>query len=1015
MANTMSLSFLQLRPSFFVRLCLALTLACVPLTTSAQTAEEAFSKLAPSARTADEAAIQKVFLKGYEAYARKDALTLVSLFSEQSPYLPEFKLFIQQEFARNEKVKIEAIRIIPVGHIQIEGDKARARVFVDIRAIDVETGQAAEGFGEMEHTLRFIKEAGIWKTWQYVETAQELAADLLAAETDEERSRLLAAKGEPFTGGLLNGLMNQARILLEVKGQSAQATIIYNVALNIATQLNAPFGIGGALVGLGDVYSAQGDYLRAANNYQQVMKIAEALGSKEGVAAVSVKMGNIHYQQGNYAQALGYYQRSVKIYEELGSKVEIAYPLANIGNAYFSLADYAQALVCYQKSLKIYQQLFDKAGTAYLLNKSGDVYAAQGRYTEAIDYYQQSLKSHEDLGNRAMVAYALNNIGDIRYAQGDYKEAEALSTRAVDLARANDSPEILWRSLTSAGRAWRALAQPDRARHAFADAIGVIEQLRHRIVGNEQDRQLFFEGRTAPYHAMIDLLIARNNRTESFAYAERAKGRVLLDVLDRGRANITGAMTTAERTREQQLNETVVALNSQLRRETIRPQPDTTRIAGLERQLKIARLGYEAFQTQIYAAHPELNLQRGEVEPLTLDGVAPLMPDTKTALLEFTVTPERVYLFVITKGVETEGSNRKDVEMKVYPLDIKVNELTKLTSRFRALLAANTLNFREPARQLYDLLLRPAQGQIEGKTTLCIVPDGVLWELPFQALQPAANRYLLEDHALFYAPSLGVLRAMKKRVPPATTDAATSQADASGASMIKTKANPPTTFRALLAFGNPTLSVAVVAQARSLHRDGNLRPLPEAEREVKSLIQFYKPAESEILTGKEAREEIFKAEAGRYRVLHFATHGTLDDSNPMYSHLMLASANANEDGFLEAREIINLHLRADLVVLSACQTARGHAAAGEGLIGMSWAFFVAGTSTTVASQWKVDSASTTLLMANFHRLLAPQEASGAVRVSKAQALRAAALKVLAHPQYRHPFYWAGFVTVGDGN
>ncbi|HEX8073225.1 MAG TPA: CHAT domain-containing protein [Pyrinomonadaceae bacterium] len=1012
----MSLLSVQLRRSFFARACLALALACAPLAAPAQTAEEAAAKLAPSARTADEAAIQKLFLKGYEAYAKKDAATLFSLFSEQSPHLADFKLFVQQEFARNEKVKIEAIRIIPVGNIQVEGDKARARVFSDVRALDVETGRAAEGFGEREHTLRFVREAGVWKVWQFVETAEELVRDLLAAETDEERTRLLAAKGEPFTGGLLNGLMSQAQALLEEKGQYAQATVIYNVALNVARQLDAPFGIGGALVGLGDVYSAQGDYLRAAHNYQQVMKLAETLDSKEGVAAVSVKVGNIHYQQGNYAQAMEHYQRSVKFYEELGSKVEIAYPLLNIGNAYFSLGDYAQALDCYQRSLKIYQQIFDKAGTAYLLNKIGAVYAAQGKPAEAVENYQRSLKLHEELGNQAMVAYALNNVGDVRYAQGNYDEAEALATRAAELARANSSPEILWQSLTSAGRARRALNQPERAGQAFSEAIAVIEQLRNRAVGSEQDRQLFFEGRTAPYHAMLDLLLAQNRRAESFAYAERAKGRVLLDVLDRGRANITGAMNADERIRERRLNEAVVALNSQLARETLRPQPDAPRVAGLEAQLKNARLAYEAFQTQIYAAHPELKIQRGQVEPLTLDGVAPLLPDTKTALLEFAVTPERVYLFVITKGVETAGGKGKDVEMKVYPLDIKAGELTKLTVKFRTRLADNSLDFREPARQLYDLLLRPAEAQIAGKTTLCIVPDGVLWELPFQALQPAANRYLLEDHALFYAPSLSVLRAMKRRAPPAiAAAAAAARANAPGAPTIKIKASLPPTSRALLAFGNPALSQVAVAQASSLNRDGNLGPLPEAEREVKSLIQFYDPAESEILTGREAREETFKAEAGRYRVLHFATHGTLDDYNPMYSHLMLASESADEDGFLEAREIINLNLRADLVVLSACQTARGRAAAGEGLIGMSWAFFVAGTSTTVASQWKVDSASTTLLMANFHRLLAAQAPSGTVRVSKAQALREAALKVLANPKYRHPFYWAGFVTVGDGN
>ena len=1009
------MSSVNLRPPFFVRLCLCLALSCAPLAASAQTAEEAFSRIRSSARTPDEAAIQKVFLKGYEAYAKRDAATLFSLFSERSPYLPEFRSFIQEEFARNERVTIRSIRIILVGYIQVEGDRAVARVFIDIGAVDADTGKEAEGFGELEHTLRFVREEGVWKVWQSVETAEELTRDLLAAATDEERGRVLATRGEPFTGGLLNGLLNQAQSLLEKKGNYEQAALIYGVALNVARRLNSPWGVGGATVGLGDVYSAQGDYLRAANNYQQIMKLAESLGSKEGAAAVSVKMGNIHYQQGDYAQAMEYYQRSVKVYAALGSKVEIAYPLLSVGNAYFSLGDYAQALDYYQRSLKIYQQIYDKAGTAYLLNRIGDVHAAQGKGAEAIEHYRQSLKLHEALGNRAMAAYALNRVGDVRYAQGDYKEADALSTRAVELARDNNSPEILWQSLTSAGRSSRALNQPGRAVRAFSDAIAVIEQLRNRVVGPEQDQQLFFESRTAPYHALIDLLIARHDFAEAFAYAERARGRVLLDVLGRGRANIEGAMTPDERALERRLNETLVALNSQLKRETLRPQADPTRVAGIQSQLRDARLEYDAFQTRVYAAHPELKIQRGEVEPLTLEGVAPLIPDGETALLEFTLTPEKAYLFVITRSVGTQANTREGVEMKVYPLDVKVNELTNLTSRFRARLAENTLDFRGLARQLYDLLLRPAQAQIDGKKSLCIVPDGALWELPFQALQPAENRYLLEDHALFYTPSLGVLRAMKARGTRSIKAPDPSRAGALGASTIKISAGQPTTFRTLLAFGNPVLGKSVIAQARSLNRDGNLSALPEAEREVKSLTQFYNPAESKILTGGAAREETFKAEAGRYRVLHFATHGTLDDHNPMYSHLLLASTSAGEDGFLEAREIINLNLNADLVVLSACQTARGRVGAGEGLIGMSWAFFVAGTPTTVASQWKVDSASTTLLMANFHRLLAAQSTGGTVRAGKAEALREAALKVLANPQYRHPFYWAGFVVVGDGN
>ena len=166
----------------------------------------------------------------------------------------------------------------------------------------------------------------------------------------------------------------------------------------------------------------------------------------------------------------------------------------------------------------------------------------------------------------------------------------------------------------------------------------------------------------------------------------------------------------------------------------------------------------------------------------------------------------------------------------------------------------------------------------------------------------------------------------------------------------------------------------------------------------------------------EAREGVVKTEAPKYEVLHFATHGLLDNRNPMFSYLTLAqtAGDPNEDGLLEAREIINMDLHAKLAVLSACQTARGWVGAGEGVIGMSWALFVAGVPTTVASQWKVDSASTTSLMIDFHRRLTMRPANPKLKETKAEALRQAALGLLRNERYRHPFYWAGFVMIGDG-
>jgi CHAT domain-containing protein len=152
---------------------------------------------------------------------------------------------------------------------------------------------------------------------------------------------------------------------------------------------------------------------------------------------------------------------------------------------------------------------------------------------------------------------------------------------------------------------------------------------------------------------------------------------------------------------------------------------------------------------------------------------------------------------------------------------------------------------------------------------------------------------------------------------------------------------------------------------------------------------------------------------GKYRVLHFATHGVLDNRDPLYSYIALSPSNdGKEDGLLEAWELMDMDLKAELAVLSACDTARGRVRDGEGIIGVTWAFFVAGVPTTIASQWQVPSDSTTKLMLRFHRNL---RGIGSQRVSKAEAWRQAALETMNDSGYRmHPYYWAGFVVVGDG-
>ncbi|HWS86496.1 MAG TPA: CHAT domain-containing protein [Pyrinomonadaceae bacterium] len=744
----------------------------------------------------------------------------------------------------------------------------------------------------------------------------------------------------------------------------------YEESLRILEELKREGEVSRALNNIGNVRQMKGDLRQALQVYRRSLALKERLGDKSGIAQTLTNIGLIHSKQGDQQLALDYHRRSYALAEELGNRDGMARALNNEGNAHRNAGDYAKALASHQRSLKLKEEIGARDGVAQSLHNIGSVLAAEGKHAEALEHYRRALAMRAALGHRANVAITLGDMALAHLARGEGAAALEASERAVALARRYNSADLLWQALTALGKSRAATARTREAREAFAEAVEIVEEMRGQVAGGELDRQGFFESKVAPYVELVSLLVGEGRGEEALAYAERAKARVLLEVVRGGRAALSESVTEAERKRERDLYERLVSLNGQLAVESQKASPDAARVAELSERLRAARLAYRGFQSELYAAHSELRVRRGELRPLALADAAALLPDARTALAEFVVADAATYLFVLTR--ERAGAPPR---LRVNKIDVGRNELARRVGEFRGQLAARGLGFRRAARELHDLLLMPARQQLEGKTRVVFAPDAALWDLPFQALQTPDGKYLIESAEISYAQSLTVLREMRHSRKAEATGAAT-----------------------LVAFGNPALG----------GETSNTPQLPEAEWQVLALRDLYGAARTRVYTRAEAREGRLKAEAGAARVLHLATHGVLDDASPIYSHLLLASEDGRggEDGLLEAWEIMSLDLNARLVVLSACETARGRAAAGEGVIGMTWALFVAGSPATVVSQWKVEEWGTTELMLDFHRRYRDRPATAA-------ALREAALKSLRDPRRAHPFYWAGFVVVGD--
>lgn len=778
------------------------------------------------------------------------------------------------------------------------------------------------------------------------------------------------------------GVWITSGMIYRARGEHSQALECYRKAQAILETTGNKRELLRLANSTGLVLRVQGNHRLALEQYQKSLRLAQEAGDKAGIANALANTGNIHRLQNNYDLALDFYQKAAALFEEVGNKNFFAGMQLNLGLTYKQMGEYDRALEYYRKTMELAEILKNKGMVAALLTNIGNIYAEQRNFPPALENFQKSLTYYESVGERYTLAGVLDNIGRLHYDQGNYKQALTFAERTVAIGEQLGSLEVLMQGYDLLGRTQFALGNEPAARQAYEKEIAATESFRAQAAGSEQDRQRLLENRLFPWQGMVKLLVKQNQPQEALTFAEQSRARVLLDVLQSGRVNISKAMRSDEQEQERKLKAELTALNLQLSRATQTDKPDPARVAELKRRLDNARLNYEAFQTTLYAAHPELKTHRGEAPIIRAEELAALLPTAGSALLEYVVTDETTYLFAVT-----QSANRR-AEVKVFPLPLKRAELAGQIESFRRQLAGGDLGFRTAAATLYDLLLKPAQAQLKGKTNLVIVPDDKLWELPFQALLTSEQHFLLEDAAIAYAPSLTVLREMTKRKQ-------------------QTSQSPAT----LLALGNPLLGKETIERATLALRGEKLSPLPDAEAEVKALGQLYGAAHSKVYVGAEAREDRAKAEAASARVLHFATHGVLNNAAPLYSYLVLTQGDTNEDGLLEAWELMQLDLKADLAVLSACETARGRIGGGEGMIGLTWALFVAGVPSTVVSQWKVESAGTRDLMLNFHRgLRAPADA----RVTKAEALRQAALKLMKKPETNHPFYWAGFVLIGDG-
>ncbi len=747
-------------------------------------------------------------------------------------------------------------------------------------------------------------------------------------------------------------------------GKSEQALEYYRQALAIQQEYSqqmlsflpetpARYEEVSTLNNIGNTYLTLEQYEAALKAYRQALEMAQENAYSEGEAYSHYNIAFVYYSLGQYQAALTHYQQSLAINQKVNDLDGEASTLHNIGAVYEALKQDEQALSFYQKALTIARENNNPESEALALNNIGLLYNNQGKYPQALAAFEQALLIVRPLNAPKLKGAILNNLGLSYYNQGEYQQALSPLQQALEIARAVGNQIGEGNTLNNLGATYNKSGNNIQAISYYKQAVDIFEVVQ-RDIKIEEFQSSFADGKVDIYESLIDLLVSEGRFEEAFAYTERARARAFLNRLGNQQFDPGAGANLELIERERNLAGQISALQRQIGQADI----------NLKIKLEELQSNYKQTLLELKQSNPAY-ASLVSVNPLSFTDIQTKILDDQTALVSYFVSDEKIIAFALDR----QG-------LTAVTLPVSRAELATQIEYFNTLIqiepgAGQTQSSEriEAAQSLHQFLISPLRAWLQ-RPRLIIIPHTILHYVPFAALldedqQPLAARFILST-----APS--------------------------ASSLDPRLLNHSLNHGKLLAFGNPKSAAP---------------SLPFARVEALSVARLY--PQSASFTGQSATEAVLRAAAPKFDILHLAVHSQLNSVAPLFSALLLADAGAEQppenDGRLEVREIFSLNLsEANIVILSACETALGEQSRGDELIGLSRAFLYAGSPAVIASLWPVEDEATAVLMTAFHRQM-QAGADPATALSKAQN------NLLSQEKWSLPYYWAGFTLIGSAN
>ena len=755
-------------------------------------------------------------------------------------------------------------------------------------------------------------------------------------------------------------------------GDFEKAIEYLNLHLKKAIEVGDKHGEGNAFGNLGNAYRSLGDFKKAIEYHNVHLKIAKEIEDKHGEGNAYGSLGNAYDSLGDFKKAIDYHNLHLEIVKKVGNKHGEGSAYSNLGSAYNNLGDFEKAKEYHNLHLKIAKEVGDRHGEGNAYGNLGNAFDSLGDFEKAKEYHNLHLEIAKEVGDKHGEGSAYGNLGSALYRLGDFEKAIEYHNLPLEIAEEVGDKHGEGIAYGSLGNVYQTLGDLIKAKNSYELMLKIAKEVEDKsleatayyslgcvfeLLGRLPKAVEYYQASITLYNSLRVLLESKDEWKINFRNQNQMAYTGLWRVLVE-QGNIDEALLAAEKGRAQALNDLMESSFCGGTSQHERGDEDLAVLENVPSNTIFQAVVRDNVNLWVVSEGKQVHLRQSKLKGS--------FSENREASQSF-----ESFMF----GVYTQLGVRSNVKCENRSLDALREGRPKEYEKTEEDNPQLPIQQNECLSTLYDTVMKPVADLIQGDELL-IIPDGPLWLAPYAAFKDGNSKYLCESFRIRLAPSLTSLRLI--------ADYPDDYHKSSGALLV----------------GDPWVSEVTNSEGKKVFEQ-----LQYAKKEVEMIGKILNITP---ITGRQATKREVLKRLSSVSLVHFAAHGCPETGEialtPDLDRISTVPTE-KEDYILTIRDVLNVQLRAKLVVLSCCYSGQGEIKA-EGVVGIARAFMGAGARSVVVSLWAIDDEATLEFMKCFYQHLAEGKPAS-------ESLNLAMKSLRESDEFRDVKYWAPFLLIGD--